>query len=99
MKDWLRHANIQNTIIYARLTTATLDAQARKVCASYRVVSCLSFCSSKRARMPFLILYNGSPSTVVVSPASVRMKEVSICAADKTMNRTVPSPFRSSAKA
>jgi site-specific recombinase XerD len=26
VKDWLGHANIQNTTIYARLTTATLDA-------------------------------------------------------------------------
>jgi site-specific recombinase XerD len=25
-KDWLGHANIQNTTIYAPLTTATLDA-------------------------------------------------------------------------
>jgi site-specific recombinase XerD len=38
VKDWLGHANIQNTTIYARLTTATLDAQARKVFASHRVV-------------------------------------------------------------
>jgi len=86
VQDWLRHANIQNTIIYARLTTATLDAQARKVCASHRVVSFLSFRPSKRARMPFLVPHNGSPSTVVVPPASARMKEVSsICAADKEM--------------
>jgi len=28
VKDWLGHANIQNTTISARLTTATLDAQA-----------------------------------------------------------------------
>ena len=38
VKDWLGHANIQNTTIYARLTTATLDPQARKVLASHRVV-------------------------------------------------------------
>jgi len=38
VKDWLGHANIQNTTIYARLTTATLDTQARKVFASHRVV-------------------------------------------------------------
>jgi site-specific recombinase XerD len=38
VKDWLGHANIQNTTIYARLTTATRDAQARKVFASHRVV-------------------------------------------------------------
>ena len=36
--DWLGHANIQNTTIYARLTTATLDAQARTIFASHRVV-------------------------------------------------------------
>jgi hypothetical protein len=34
----LGHANIQNTTIYARLTTATLDSTARKVFASHRVV-------------------------------------------------------------
>jgi len=38
LKDWLGHANIQNTTIYARLTTATLDAQARTIFASHRVV-------------------------------------------------------------
>ncbi len=38
VKDWLGHANIQNTTIYARLTTATLDAQARTILASYQVV-------------------------------------------------------------
>ena len=38
VKDWLGHANIQNTTIYARLTTATLDSTARKVFASHRVV-------------------------------------------------------------
>jgi site-specific recombinase XerD len=38
VKDWLGHANIQNTTIYARLTTNTLDAQARKIFASHRVV-------------------------------------------------------------
>jgi integrase/recombinase XerC len=38
VKDWLGHANIQNTTIYARLTTATLDAQARTIFASQRVV-------------------------------------------------------------
>ncbi len=30
VKDWLGHANIQNTTIYARLTTATLDTQRGK---------------------------------------------------------------------
>src|SRR5262249_24452610 len=38
VKDWLGHANIQNTTIYARLTTATLDSTTRKVFASHRVV-------------------------------------------------------------
>lgn len=38
VKDWLGHANIQNTTIYARLTTATRDAQARTLFASHRVV-------------------------------------------------------------
>jgi len=38
VKDWLGHANIQSTTIYARLTTATLDSTARKVFASHRVV-------------------------------------------------------------
>jgi site-specific recombinase XerD len=38
VKDWLGHANIQNTTIYARLTTATRDAQARTIFASHRVV-------------------------------------------------------------
>jgi site-specific recombinase XerD len=38
VKDWLGHANIQNTMIYARLTTATLDAQAWTIFASHRVV-------------------------------------------------------------
>jgi integrase/recombinase XerD len=38
VKDWLRHANLQNTTISARLTTATLDAPARTIVASHRVV-------------------------------------------------------------
>jgi site-specific recombinase XerD len=38
VKDWLGHANIQNTTIYARLTRATRDAQARTIFASHRVV-------------------------------------------------------------
>jgi integrase/recombinase XerD len=38
VKDWLGHANIQNTTIYARLTTTTLDSQARTIFASHRVV-------------------------------------------------------------
>ena len=38
VKDWLGHANIQNTTIYARLTTGTRDATARKLFASHRIV-------------------------------------------------------------
>lgn len=38
VKDWLGHANIQNTTIYARLTTGTRDTKARKLFASHRVV-------------------------------------------------------------
>jgi len=38
VKDCLGHANIQNTTIYARLTTASLDSTARKVFGSHRVV-------------------------------------------------------------
>ncbi len=38
VKDWLGHANIQNTTIYARLTTATLDTIARKIFSSHLVV-------------------------------------------------------------
>lgn len=38
VKDWLGHANIQNTTIYARLTSSTRDAQARRLFASHRVV-------------------------------------------------------------
>ena len=38
VKDWLGHANIQNTMIYARLTSATRDTLARKLFASHRVV-------------------------------------------------------------
>jgi site-specific recombinase XerD len=38
VKDWLGHVNIQNTSIYARLTTATLDAQTQTIFVSHRVV-------------------------------------------------------------
>ena len=38
VKDWVGHKNIQNTLVYARLTTATMDARARKVFASHLVV-------------------------------------------------------------
>jgi len=39
---WLEHANMQHTTISARLTTATLEAQARTVLASPRVVEGVS---------------------------------------------------------
>jgi len=38
VQDRLGHANIQNTIIYMRYTTATWDAQTRHLFASHRVV-------------------------------------------------------------
>lgn len=38
VRDWLGHANISNTIIYARLTNPTRDQTARRVFASHRVV-------------------------------------------------------------
>ena len=38
VKDWLGHANIQNTTIYARLTSTTRDAKARQLFSSHRVV-------------------------------------------------------------
>jgi len=38
VKDWLGHANIQNTTIYAQLTNPARDQQARKLFASHRVV-------------------------------------------------------------
>jgi len=38
VKDWLGHANIQNTTIYARLSTTTRDHQARKFFTSHRVL-------------------------------------------------------------
>lgn len=38
VQDWLGHANIQNTTIYARLTSTTRDEQARKLFTSPRVV-------------------------------------------------------------
>src|SRR6516165_8358027 len=36
--DRLGHANIQNTMVYMRYTTATRDAQTRQLFASHRVV-------------------------------------------------------------
>lgn len=38
VKDWLGHKNIQNTIVYSRLTSRTRDEQARRVFASPRIV-------------------------------------------------------------
>jgi site-specific recombinase XerD len=38
VKDWLGHANIQNTTIYARVTTGTRDSKARQLFASHRVM-------------------------------------------------------------
>lgn len=38
VRDWLGHANIQNTLLYARLTTVTRDTIARKVFASPSIV-------------------------------------------------------------
>lgn len=38
VKDWLGHANIQNTTIYARLTSTTRDAKARQLFSSHKVV-------------------------------------------------------------
>jgi type 1 fimbriae regulatory protein FimB len=38
VKDWLGHANIQNTTIYASVTTSTRDSKARQLFASHRVV-------------------------------------------------------------
>lgn len=38
VKDWLGHKNIQNTMIYAKYTTAKLDAKARQFFADHRVV-------------------------------------------------------------
>ena len=38
VRDWLGHANIQNTMIYAQLTNPTRDATARKVFTSRHVV-------------------------------------------------------------
>lgn len=37
-KDWVGHKNIQNTTIYARFSTGTRDARARKLFSSNRVV-------------------------------------------------------------
>jgi len=38
VKEWLGHANISNTTIYARLTSSTRDQAARRLFASHRVV-------------------------------------------------------------
>jgi site-specific recombinase XerD len=39
VQDWLGHANIQSTIIYAQITNKARDEQARKVFASPSIVS------------------------------------------------------------
>lgn len=39
VQDWLGHANIQSTIVYAQLTSKARDEQARKVFASPSIVS------------------------------------------------------------
>ena len=38
VQDWLGHSNIQNTTIYARLTSATRDAKARKLFANHKII-------------------------------------------------------------
>jgi site-specific recombinase XerD len=38
VRDWLGHANIQNTLIYARVTTGKRDTEARRLFASPWVV-------------------------------------------------------------
>ena len=48
VKDWLGPAKIQNTTIYARLTTAPRDSTAQKVFASHRGVSCLLVSGERR---------------------------------------------------
>jgi site-specific recombinase XerD len=39
VQDWLGHANIQSTIVYAQITNKARDEQARKVFASPMIVS------------------------------------------------------------
>ena len=38
VQDWIGHANIRNTMIYARLTSTARDSRARKAFASHLVV-------------------------------------------------------------
>ena len=38
VRDWLGHANIQNTLVYARVTTVKRDTEARRLFASPWVV-------------------------------------------------------------
>jgi site-specific recombinase XerD len=38
VRDWLGHANIQNTTIYAQLTNAKRDENARRLFMSHRIV-------------------------------------------------------------
>lgn len=38
VKDWLGHADISNTLVYAQLTSRTRDEQARRIFSSPRIV-------------------------------------------------------------
>ncbi len=38
VRDWLGHSNIQNTMVYAQLTTTTRDQAARTIFTSPRVI-------------------------------------------------------------
>jgi site-specific recombinase XerD len=38
VRDWLGHANIQNTLVYVRITTGKRDTEARRLFASPWVV-------------------------------------------------------------
>ena len=38
VRDWLGHSNIQNTMVYAQLTTTTRDQAARSIFTSPRVI-------------------------------------------------------------
>jgi site-specific recombinase XerD len=38
VKDWLGHKNIQNTLVYSKLTNRARDEQARRVFTSPKIV-------------------------------------------------------------
>ncbi len=38
VRDWLGHSNIENTMVYAQLTTTTRDQAARSLFTSSRVI-------------------------------------------------------------